>query len=715
MLTIIKIIILTIFMVLSSKAIGELILEKINKKTDETLGIGFLANLSLFWILEFFVMFFKLSSFYLNLFGSIYLILSVFIIIRNIVKYKKIVFTKKEIIAILITIILMTLYCFFVHFGYIETYDSYFYSVLTNSASDTNNISVIDPYTGQENLQNYYKYISYYYQSTFLANAFGIENTYLVLIWVMTFMNYLFISITSLTIVRITKNKYINNILSAFLLTFLTSIFRAPFNALHLVTMIIPLYCFKYAFDLFKKDNGSIILLLTAIMATITITSTSLFVIVAFLYVIFAVASILDRRDMYIKILSAGTPIILLASLYVYEALDSYLPIVLMLSVITVLYLLFINKKILKILSIIGKCSIPIVIVVLIAIGSKGLGNKTKRSFIKIDEVAEDNLIVLDESEEGIEQISYENKNLTLDYAFDEEKHSSSMQYIYSNNQNVVSKISILATHSTILYGGMLALFVYGVLKKEKRPEFIALYIYLLVFYNPLVKKGLSEIALNLEARVYLFFNTIFSLYGIKYFIEYIDSIIESKKWYEFVKKYGSYAYILLVIGSLSLYILNFNIININKYNLVYKVPTTIIEAEEYLEEYLNKESDKNNSRVFYTASTFNMSMIDEKVNEKIKIINSKEYMGYFENSEEVLTDKLIISAFFDTEGQAKLKNEINEESYIEEKRVKELIKYFNIQYITLKRPTSEEFINYIQDNYETIYCNDEIQILKVI
>lgn len=715
MLTIIKLIVLTIFMILSSKALGELILEKINKKTDETLGIGFLANLSLFWILEFFVMFFKWSSFYLNLFGAIYLAISIFIIIRNIVRHKKLIFTKKEIISIIITIILMLLYCLFVHFGYIETYDSYFYSVLTNSASNTNNISVIDPYTGQENLQNYYKYISYYYQATFLGNVIGIENTYLVLAWVMTFMNYLFISITALTIVRITKNKYINNILSVFLFTFLTSIFRAPFNALHLVTMIIPIYCFKYAFELFKKDNSSIILLLISIMATITITSTSLFVIVAFLYVIFAVASILDRRDMYIKILSVGTPIIFLASLYVYEALDSYLPIILMFLVITVLYLLFMNKKILKILSIIGKCSIPIVIIILIAIGSRGLGNKTKTSFIKTDAVDESNLIISEENEEGIEKISYENKNLTIDYGFDEEKHSSSMQYIYSNNQSSISKILILTTHSTILYGGMLALLVYGILKKEKKPEFIALYIYLIVFYNPLVRKGLSEVALDLEARIYLFFNTIFSLYGIKYLIEYLDSKMENKKWYEFIKKYGSYVYILLVITSITAYILNFNIIDTSKYNLVYKVPTTIIEAEEFLEEYLANENDKSNSRVFYTASTFNMSMIDEKVNEKIKIVNSKEYMGYFEKPEEVLTDKLIISAFFDKEGQAKVRDEMNEESYIEEERVKELIEYFNIQYITLKKPTSEKFLKYIQENYEVIYYNEEVQILKVI
>ena len=68
-------------------------------------------------------------------------------------------------------------------------------------------MSTIDPYTGQNNLQNYYKYISYYYQASFLANILGIEEGYLVLIWVMTFMNYFFISMTAVTLVRITKNK----------------------------------------------------------------------------------------------------------------------------------------------------------------------------------------------------------------------------------------------------------------------------------------------------------------------------------------------------------------------------------------------------------------------------------------------------------------------------------------------------------------------------
>ncbi len=713
MITLVKLVLLTIFMIISSKTIGAFVLEKCKKDTEETLGIGFLANLALFWIIQFFVMFFKLSTIYLNIFGGIYLAITISIIIRNIVKNKKFSFTKKEFIAIIITVLLMVLYCVFVNFGYIETYDSYFYGVLTNSASDTTNISVIDPYTGQKNLQNYYKYISYYYQATFLGNIAGIQDTYLVLIWVMTFMNYLFISATALTMVRITKNKYINNIFTAFLFTFLTSIFRAPFNALHLVTMIIPIYCFIYAFDLLKKDNSSVIPLLISIMATVTISSTSLFVILAFLYVVFAVASILDRRDMYIKIVSVGIPVILLAFLYIYESLDSYLPIALMMFVLTILYMLCINKKTLRILTIIGRASIAIVFIVLVAIGSVGVSKKAKNSFIKSDAIETENMIVVEESE-GIEEITYEGKGLILDYEFDTAKHSSSMQYIYSDSQSIISKVFILGTHSTVLYGGMLALLIFGIIKKEKKPEFIAFYIYLIVFYNPLVRGGLSEIAMKLEARIYLFFNTIFSIYGIKYLIEYLDSKIGEKNWYNYIKKYVSYLYIVTVIVSIIAYVLNFKAIDTNKYDLICKVPNTLLQTEDFLQKYFDNKNDGKNIRIFYTANTFNISMVDENINEKIKIINSKEYMGYFENPEQVITDKLVISAFFDTEGQAKITNKMNEKNSIDRERVEKLIEYFNIEYITIKKPNSEEFIKYIEDNYEVIYYNDEVEVLKV-
>ena len=712
MITVVKLIILALFMLISSKSLGDYILEKTNKQTEESLGIGFLANIASFWIVEFFVMFLKLSTIWLNIFGMIYLIFVISIMIRNIIKYKTIRFTKKEYVAIVIAIILMVLYCVFIHFGYIETYDSYFYSVLTNSASDTEHISVIDPYTGQNNIQNYYKYISYYYQATFLANIANIQESYLVLAWIMTFMNYLFIAITALTVVRITKNKYINNILTMFFFTFLTSIFRAPFNALHIVTMIIPIYCFKYMFDLFEEKKSSIYLLIISILATISITSTSLFVITAFLYVFFVVASFLKRSDIFINILHASVPVIVLGFLYVYESLDTYIVIPAMLVIIAVLYLLFLNKKVIKVFPILGKISLVVAFVALVAIGNLGAVDGFKKMFTKGDAVAKENLIVIEETE-GIDEISYENKNLKLNYEFDSNKHSASMNYIYSNSQKKSSILFILATHSTVLYGGMLVLFLYGVIKKEKSPEFIGLCVYLIVFYNPLVRKGLNAVTTGLEARIYLFFNTIFGLYGIKYLLNVIEEKIEEKHEGKLSNliKYGSTLYAVLVICSIGLYISNFKPIDFKTYNLLYKVPNTVIEADKFIDE---NNDIKNNIRIFYTANAFNMSMIDENVNNKIKIVNSKEYMGYFEKKDKVITDKLVISAFFDNEGQATVEDKDGKTINIDETRVRELIKYFNIQYIAFKKPTSEDFIKYIDDNYNIIFSNQDIEIVKV-
>ena len=274
----VKIIILIIFMFFSSKSLGLYICDKLNIDREEKTAIGFLMNLALFFLSELPAMLLKLSSLYLNIFGILYLVIILLVLFKYIRNKKIFYFSKKEVIALILTLIFIILYMFFVYFGYIETYDSYFYSVLTNSAQKTEHISTIDPYTGQANIQNYYKYISYYYQSSFLANMLQISEGYLVLIWVMTFMNYLFVSITALTLLRISSNKYINNILTAFLLTFVLSIFRAPFNALHLVTMILSIYCFTYIFEIFKGKKEFLPLLLISIIAGISITSTMMFI-----------------------------------------------------------------------------------------------------------------------------------------------------------------------------------------------------------------------------------------------------------------------------------------------------------------------------------------------------------------------------------------------------------------------------------------------------
>ena len=71
--TILKILLLIVFMCFSSKALGLYVFDKIKKDREEKTAIGFLANLTLFFICELPVMFFKLSSRYLNIFGLVYL------------------------------------------------------------------------------------------------------------------------------------------------------------------------------------------------------------------------------------------------------------------------------------------------------------------------------------------------------------------------------------------------------------------------------------------------------------------------------------------------------------------------------------------------------------------------------------------------------------------------------------------------------------------
>ncbi len=724
MLTVIKIILLIVFMFFTSKALGIYICEKINKEKEEKIAIGFLANLALFFLCEFITMFLKLSSTYLNIFGSLYLVIVVLITAKCIKNKKLFKITKKEIIALILVCVFMLLYMFFIHFGYIETYDSYFYSVLTNSAQNTEHISTIDPYTGQNNLQNYYKYISYYYQASFLANIAGIENGYLVLIWVMTFMNYFFISITAITLVRVTRNKSLNNILSAFFLTFVLSVFRAPFNALHLVTMILSIQCFTYMFDLFKGEKTSLYLLLICIIAGISITSTIMFVMVCFVYIFYIVACILRRKDLFNSILYIATPVFILLFLYIYESLDNIYVIAIMLFILTMLYILFRNKKFIEIIAKLGYPLLIIAPAILIFMGTP-LYNKGLSELLTKKDIVDSNMQIVSSVEQEGQKDNFcegkdntcEEKNLILKYAIDDEIHSSSMKYIYQNNTNILSTVLILVTHSSVLYGGIAFLFIYGIIKLRKKPEFLSLLIYIIVLYNPLVKKGISTLTLGLEGRIYLFFNTIFGILGIYYLLELTEEKIKNKKVQNVIEriwKYGSYAYMLLVTCSILIYVLQFNAINSREYSLVAKVPNTLIQANNYFNKYIEQNDNKGYTRVFYTANTFNMSMIDKNVNKKIKIINSKEYMSYFENKEKVITNKLIISAFFDTEGECYLYNESEDNLQIKEENIQKLIKYFNIQYIAYKTPKTSEFKDYIERSFEIIYTNDDVQIIKV-
>lgn len=711
----VKIIILIIFMFFSSKALGLYICDKLNIDREEKTAIGFLMNLALFFLSELPAMLLKLSSLYLNIFGILYLVIILLVLFKYIRNKKIFYFSKKEVIALILTLIFIILYMFFVYFGYIETYDSYFYSVLTNSAQKTEHISTIDPYTGQANIQNYYKYISYYYQSSFLANMLQISEGYLVLIWVMTFMNYLFVSITALTLLRISSNKYINNILTAFLLTFVLSIFRAPFNALHLVTMILSIYCFTYIFEIFKGKKEFLPLLLISIIAGISITSTMMFIAMFFILVFYIVACVLDKKEIIKYLIYISTPVIIILFLYIYESLDNTYILIIMAFIITLTYLFLLSKKLLNFVMKLGYPLLVLLPIIFIIIGTPIQKTIINDLLFKKDIIQSETEI----SSEEVGKIDEPETQLELIYETNADMHSSSMKYIYENKQNNISKVLILITHSSVLYGGMAFLAIYGILKLRNNPEFIAMIIYLIVIYNPLVKKGLSNLTLGLEGRIYLFFNTVFGIYGIKYLFELLNDKITNTKIKSILEKtikYSSFAYITLVISSTILYVSQFKIIDLNKYDILRKVPNAIVEANTFLNEYIDskKVDQVEYSRVFYTANVFNISMIDSNVNEKIKIINSKEYMGFFGNKSKTISDKLIISAFMDTEGKCYIIDKNNNKSKIKEKDIMEYIKNLKIEYIALKKPTTNEFQKYLNDNFEVLYSNNEIQIIQI-
>ena len=256
----IKLITIILFLYFSSKAFGLFLKDKLKIKNSSFLGYGYLSNLVLFFILELPAMIFKLSASFFMIMGYIYIIICMFFIIYNFKALFK--FSKKELIAISLSTVFMTVYALFIDFGYIDLHDSYYYSLITNSLNSVKNISVMDPKSGYDNIGNYYKYLSFYYQAGFFGRIFKITLPSLVLIWCMSFMNLFFFSISALTVARISKKKYINNIISVFILTFFLSIVKVPFNFLHLTTMIIPLYLIPLSYKSLYKDNKKYILIL---------------------------------------------------------------------------------------------------------------------------------------------------------------------------------------------------------------------------------------------------------------------------------------------------------------------------------------------------------------------------------------------------------------------------------------------------------------------
>ena len=715
-----KLIIITIFLYFSSKAFGILISSKVKLKNNEYIGIGYLTNISFFFVSTFIVMFLKLSYLYLLIFGTIYLIVAIIAVIKTIIDKKLFKFSKIELFALLLSVLIMIIYGLVVNFGYIETYDSYFYSLFTQSGMNSEFISVTDPYTGLSSLQNFYKYISFYYMPSYFASIMSISHAYLVLIWPIAFMNYLFTFITALSIVRLSKRMWINNILSVFVLTLIPNMFRAPFNSLHIFVAFISIYCFIYTFIYLKGDDSKLPLILICIIAGISISSTALFTLFFLILLIALALTIKRKEEKYKKIFYISLPVSFLGFLYMYESLSNIYVMLIWLIITTIIYYLIKSKLFLKILTIVGRVAVVVIILFLIF-----LPKKEANAFINTYFMNKNTDTSIIENKEDVSEINACYIKINEDYntkdtlIVDSSIHSTSMNYVYNNDNNMFNIITTLLTHSLFMYGGMLFLFIYGFFKKRKDLRYIVFILYILIVFNPLTFEGINIITLDLGGRIVTFFNTFFALLGIRYFFAFIWELLKEFKHKKFVfeifdKLYFVYA--LLVIMSLALYVGTIDKLNDNfkDYDMLYKVPKDIMNLNLIIDESIGELDYK--PKVLYSASVFNISLLDEHIDNKNKITNSKDYANYF--GEGILTNKIVLSAYFETAGEINIENIfIKDDDMGYEKDchydILNLIDINDIEYFVVPYVGNSEHQKFISENFEILKETNKVQILK--
>lgn len=140
-------------------------------------------------------------------------------------------------------------------------------------------------------------------------------------------------------------------------------------------------------FDLFKEEKTSLHLLLICIIAGISITSTMMFIMLFFICSFYIVVCILKRKDLLNSVLYVGTPVLIILFLYIYESLDNIYVIAIMLFVLTILYLLFQNKKIIDIIAKLGYPMMIIIPIILILLGTPLYDNIFAKLLIKKDNI----------------------------------------------------------------------------------------------------------------------------------------------------------------------------------------------------------------------------------------------------------------------------------------------------------------------------------------
>ena len=710
---ILKLLIILLFILMSSKSMGIFFKEKGKISYEISLGLGYLANIAIFLIAIFVPLYFRLSSSIMTIFGMFYLIACLYFIYYAIKRKLLFKFSNKEIIALAVALTFTLLFALFVDFGQAEMYDSYFYNILTNSASNSKHLAIINPYNGISDLQNFYKYLSFYYQSSFFSIIFDIKPAYLVLIWPFTFMTYYLLSITALGVARISKDERINNILSIFVITFYTTFFRAPFNALHMVNIIIPIYMLKFIFDS-MEDEKYIKVYYILFIAAAACSSAILYTSITAICAIFIASCFKKNYNKINTIFKLFIPTYTLGVLYIMESNRNIISLVIAILLLLLAYLLLKSKTINKICRITGMALLFIIpIVFIVAPYAKDI-LEFQGFFLGQGNIS-DKLVTTAKNRCLSGLATANNFNYKINYSV----FSTAMKYIYQNPTSLINTLLIIITHSILMYGGLLFFLIYGFIKTRKDHIYISFVVYLLIFFNPLVSKGLALLTLDLNDRIYLYFNTFFALYGLKYFFEWLSSF--NKKYFNIILKYIYIPYLCFLTLSVCSYISLLKKPEFNKFDFLYKVPNNFVKANDEVNEIVSKKTSislKSNPIVLYTLNTLNLTMIDKNPNNKYKLIDSKEYKSYYFDINKVF-DKAVLMVYFDSGGGVTFDNissgfDRESKKMVDKKNcdIKKMLDNYNTDYIVMSKDESKIYEK-LRNYYIIVYDKNDIVVLE--
>ena len=704
---ILKLLIILLFVYFSSKSLGIFISKKTSLSYEISLGIGYMLNIAIFLVCSFIPMYFRLSTDILMISGTIYSIIcftSIYFAIKEKELFK---FSKKEILALLIALIFTTLFGLFVDFGFADMYDSYFYNIYSNSGTRASKLSMINPYNGISDLQTYYKYISFYLEPSYFANVIGITPAYLVLIWPFTFMAYYFLAITALGVARISKKNYINNIVSVFILTMYTSFFRAPFNYLYIVNILLPIYLFYFAFRSFR-DKKFISIYYIIFVAAAACSSAILYTSAAFILALYISSYLKKDYDKLDVLFKLAIPTYLLAYLYLLESSRTVGAVIIAIVPLFVIWFLIrfkLVKRFARDVAIFLLFVIPITFIV--APRDKELMNFSNAFFGR--GVVSDKLITTTENVCVSNEIEVKDVSVDTDYNM----FGTSMKYIYEGNTSLLNSILIAGTHSVFMYGGLLFFAIYGFFYRRKKHVYKMFIIYLLLFFNPLVSKGLALITLDLNNRIYLFFNTFYAIFGIVWFFEWLEDLN-----IKFINKSVRYLYIpyaLLLCLSVYSYISLLKTPDYKNTSMLYKIPNNLVVASDDVNDLVSVKLTENKPIVYYSIDTLNLTVLDKNPNDNYKLVDSKIFKDYYFNPE-IITNKSMVNLYFASAGKYdfdEIQPNIVKGNYnIKNCGINNLLANYKVDYIVIGSKYKDAY-NKIKDDYEIIYDENDVIVLR--